>query len=110
MLQGRGSIADCFVTGEWKESENASALLAMDDDGMDSDELDGDFEDMETGEKHQGTAGAEPGAGSEQEEEEEDEEMPVHKGVYREMRFVEGHGMIWCDVNFGISVGPFCPV
>ena len=77
--QGRGCISDCFVTGEWKESENASTLLAMDDDGMDSDELDGDFEDMETGEKHQGTAGADAEAGSDQEEEQE-EQMPVHKG------------------------------
>ena len=72
--QGRGSITDCFVTGEWKESENASTLLAMDDAGLDSDELDGDFEDMETGERHEGTLADGDGDG------EEEEEMPVHKG------------------------------
>ncbi|KAF0313748.1 Ribosome biogenesis protein bms1 [Amphibalanus amphitrite] len=76
--EGRGCIADCFVTGEWKESENASTLLAMDDDGLDSDELDGDFEDMETGEKHQGTAGAAAEA-EDGEGEDGDDEMPVHK-------------------------------
>lgn len=42
------SIRDCFVTGEWKESENAAALLKMDDEDED---LYGDFEDLETGVK-----------------------------------------------------------
>lgn len=41
------SIKDCFVTGEWKESENAQTLLKMDDDG----DLYGDFEDLESGKK-----------------------------------------------------------
>ena len=41
------SIKDCFVTGEWKESENAQTLLKMDDD----DDLYGDFEDLESGKK-----------------------------------------------------------
>lgn len=41
------SIRDCFVTGKWKESEDAEELLAMDDLEMDSE---GDFEDLETGE------------------------------------------------------------
>ena len=46
--------------------------------GDSDEELDGDFEDMETGEKHQGTAGAEPKDDSENEGDED--EMPVHKG------------------------------
>lgn len=41
------SIKDCFVTGEWKESENAQTLLKMDDEG----DLYGDFEDLESGKK-----------------------------------------------------------
>ncbi|KAL0128358.1 hypothetical protein PUN28_003563 [Cardiocondyla obscurior] len=36
-----------FVTGKWKESEDAEELLKLDDE-----ELYGDFEDLETGEKH----------------------------------------------------------
>lgn len=45
--QIHNSIKDCFVTGEWKESENAQTLLNMDND----DDLYGDFEDLETGKK-----------------------------------------------------------
>lgn len=41
------SIKDCFVTGEWKESENAQTLLKMDDEG----DIYGDFEDLESGKK-----------------------------------------------------------
>jgi ribosome biogenesis protein BMS1 len=40
-------IRDCFVTGKWKESEDAEELLMLDD--LDEE---GDFEDLETGEKH----------------------------------------------------------
>lgn len=40
------SIRDCFVTGKWKENEDAEELLAMDDLDLDSE---GDFEDLETG-------------------------------------------------------------
>ncbi|XP_011879763.1 PREDICTED: ribosome biogenesis protein BMS1 homolog [Vollenhovia emeryi] len=36
-----------FVTGKWKESEDAEELLKLDDE-----DLYGDFEDLETGEKH----------------------------------------------------------
>lgn len=43
-------IRDCFVTGKWKESEDAAELLKLDDDS--SEEVFGDFEDLETGEKH----------------------------------------------------------
>lgn len=43
------SIKDCFVTGSWNKLEDAEELLKLDDM---SDE-DGDFEDLETGEKHE---------------------------------------------------------
>lgn len=43
----RELIRDCFVTGKWKEEEDAADLLEMDD--LDDE---GDFEDLETGEKH----------------------------------------------------------
>ncbi|KAF7382877.1 hypothetical protein HZH66_013279 [Vespula vulgaris] len=43
-------LLNCFVTGKWKESEDAEELLKLDD--MDEDEVYGDFEDLETGEKH----------------------------------------------------------
>jgi len=48
------SIRDCFVTGKWSDKEDATKLLAKDDDAFgDSDEeIFGDFEDLETGEKH----------------------------------------------------------
>lgn len=45
--QMHSSIKDCFVTGEWKESENAQTLLKMDDEG----DIYGDFEDLESGKK-----------------------------------------------------------
>ncbi|XP_015587396.1 ribosome biogenesis protein BMS1 homolog [Cephus cinctus] len=44
-------LVNRFVTGKWKESEDAEELLKLDD--MDDDEeVYGDFEDLETGEKH----------------------------------------------------------
>ncbi|XP_066589377.1 ribosome biogenesis protein BMS1 homolog [Prorops nasuta] len=46
----RALLANRFVTGKWKESEDAEELLKLDD--MDDDEIYGDFEDLETGEKH----------------------------------------------------------
>ena len=46
----RDSIRDCFVTGKWKEDEDAEELLALDDLEEDSE---GDFEDLETGQVHQ---------------------------------------------------------
>lgn len=49
-------IQNCFVTGKWKDSEDAAELLKLDDapDLSDGDsEIFGDFEDLETGEKHE---------------------------------------------------------
>lgn len=54
--QNKTTIVNCFVTGKWKESEDASELLKLDDaeDLSDVDsEMFGDFEDLETGEKHE---------------------------------------------------------
>lgn len=50
LLKVREAIRDCFVTGKWKESEDAAELLQLDDDS--SEQVFGDFEDLETGEKH----------------------------------------------------------
>lgn len=44
-------VMNRFVTGKWKDSEDAEELLKMDD--LDEEELYGDFEDLETGEKHE---------------------------------------------------------
>jgi ribosome biogenesis protein BMS1 len=49
-IKVREVIRDCFVTGKWKESEDAAELLQLDDES--SEEVFGDFEDLETGEKH----------------------------------------------------------
>ncbi|KRT86470.1 hypothetical protein AMK59_550 [Oryctes borbonicus] len=50
--ENKWMIQDCFVTGKWKESEDANELLKLDaaEISSDSDEF-GDFEDLETGEK-----------------------------------------------------------
>uniref|UniRef100_A0A667ZBR4 BMS1 ribosome biogenesis factor n=1 Tax=Myripristis murdjan TaxID=586833 RepID=A0A667ZBR4_9TELE len=45
------SIRDCFVTGKWEEGQDAATLLKEDE------ELYGDFEDLETGEVHEGQTG-----------------------------------------------------
>jgi len=44
-------IKDCFVTGKWAAGRDAEELLKMDDE--DDDEMYGDFEDLETGEKEE---------------------------------------------------------
>lgn len=53
-------IENCFVTGKWNASEDATELLKLDDaeDLSDVDsEVYGDFEDLETGEKHSARKG-----------------------------------------------------
>lgn len=45
--ENKALLIDYFVTGKWKESEDAENLLKLDDE-----DLYGDFEDLETGEKH----------------------------------------------------------
>ncbi|KAL1139042.1 hypothetical protein AAG570_009103, partial [Ranatra chinensis] len=46
------TIKDCFVTGKWNKGEDASELLKLDDMDDPEEELFGDFEDLETGEKY----------------------------------------------------------
>lgn len=46
-------IRNCFVTGQWKASEDAENLLRLDDMSDDGD-LYGDYEDLESGKKHSG--------------------------------------------------------
>ncbi|XP_055686722.1 ribosome biogenesis protein BMS1 homolog [Lutzomyia longipalpis] len=46
-------LKNCFVTGKWKVSEDAEELLKLDDLSDDGSEVYGDFEDLETGEKHE---------------------------------------------------------
>lgn len=48
-------IKNCFVTGKWRASEDAEELLRLDDMSDDDGEVYGDFEDLETGEKHEAT-------------------------------------------------------
>uniref|UniRef100_A0A0A1XFZ0 Ribosome biogenesis protein BMS1 homolog n=1 Tax=Zeugodacus cucurbitae TaxID=28588 RepID=A0A0A1XFZ0_ZEUCU len=45
-------LKNCFVTGKWKASEDAETLLRLDDLSDAESEVYGDFEDLETGEKH----------------------------------------------------------
>lgn len=45
--ENKALLINHFVTGKWKESEDAEELLKLDDE-----ELYGDFEDLETGEKY----------------------------------------------------------
>ncbi|XP_066142906.1 ribosome biogenesis protein BMS1 homolog [Euwallacea fornicatus] len=49
--ENKALIANCFVTGKWKDSEDATELLNL-DDAEDLSDVDGDFEDLETGVKH----------------------------------------------------------
>lgn len=44
-------VKDLFVTGTWKDTEDASELLKLDDMSDGESETYGDFEDLETGEK-----------------------------------------------------------
>ncbi|KAL7289737.1 hypothetical protein TKK_0016345 [Trichogramma kaykai] len=46
-------LADLFVTGKWKDDEDAEELIKLDD--MDDEDIYGDFEDLETGKKYTST-------------------------------------------------------
>ncbi|KAK5648319.1 hypothetical protein RI129_003211 [Pyrocoelia pectoralis] len=59
-------IQNCFVTGAWKDTEDAEQLLKLDDaEDLDSEssEIFGDFEDLETGEKHISSESERPNEG-----------------------------------------------
>uniref|UniRef100_A0A182N849 Bms1-type G domain-containing protein n=1 Tax=Anopheles dirus TaxID=7168 RepID=A0A182N849_9DIPT len=51
-------IRNCFVTGKWKASEDAEELLKLDDMSDGDSDVYGDFEDLETGEKHEAPKGS----------------------------------------------------
>ncbi|XP_011298127.1 ribosome biogenesis protein BMS1 homolog [Fopius arisanus] len=53
-------LVNRFVTGKWKESEDAEELLKLDDLEDDEEEVFGDFEDLETGEKVQAKDSSKP--------------------------------------------------
>ncbi|KAK6482157.1 ribosome biogenesis protein BMS1-like protein [Huso huso] len=69
------SIRDCFVTGKWEDDKDATRLLQEDE------ELYGDFEDLETGELHQGDSEKQEDQAEEDESGEgEDEDAGKVKG------------------------------
>lgn len=74
-------IKNCFVTGKWRESEDAKELLRLDDLSDDDSEIYGDFEDLETGEKHKGKKNvtAKPPSDDEQSNDEDDEKEPENE-------------------------------
>ncbi|XP_043473482.1 ribosome biogenesis protein BMS1 homolog isoform X2 [Leptopilina heterotoma] len=49
VMENKALLVNRFVTGKWKESEDAEELLKLND--LDDQDLYGDFEDLETGEK-----------------------------------------------------------
>lgn len=53
-VENKKILANRFVTGKWKVSEDAEQLLALDDMSDGENEVYGDFEDLETGEKFSG--------------------------------------------------------
>ncbi|KAG2462109.1 BMS1 protein, partial [Polypterus senegalus] len=73
------SIRDCFVTGNWDKNEDAAKLLQED-----GNELYGDFEDLETGEVHQGDTDkdkdqSDEDTGGDEDEKEEEEKEKAEK-------------------------------
>jgi ribosome biogenesis protein BMS1 len=67
-------LANRFVTGKWKVSEDAEQLLALDDMSDDDNEVYGDFEDLETGEKFSGKNSKKVDENSDDSENEEDDD------------------------------------
>ena len=72
------AVKRLFVTGEWEDGD-AQRLLAEDEEAgeEEDEEADGDFEDLETGEKHKSEQKAEKGM-SEQERLEKKKELKTH--------------------------------
>ena len=70
----KARIADCFVTGQWAKGQDAEELIKLDDE---DEEVYGDFEDLETGEKVSGKE-------AEGDEDEEDKPRMVDLGGERE--------------------------
>lgn len=74
-------IKNCFVTGKWRASEDAEELLRLDDLSDADSEVYGDFEDLETGEKHDAAA-KKMTVGSEDKTEPEVDDKAVKKRPY----------------------------
>lgn len=75
LLEG---IRDRFVTGSWKRKEESADTEQVDSEAenpLNDDEVDGDFEDLETGEKHSVSADKEDAQDEEMEPAETDEQM-----------------------------------
>ncbi|XP_055843256.1 ribosome biogenesis protein BMS1 homolog [Episyrphus balteatus] len=71
-------IKNCFVTGQWKASEDAENLLRLDDMSDDGD-LYGDYEDLETGKKISGKKDETSEKPGDEKEEEESENSRKRK-------------------------------
>uniref|UniRef100_A0A182STH0 AARP2CN domain-containing protein n=1 Tax=Anopheles maculatus TaxID=74869 RepID=A0A182STH0_9DIPT len=92
-------IRNCFVTGKWKASEDAEELLKLDDMSDGDSDVYGDFEDLETGEKHEAPKGSKKqdesiaDNGKEKEGDEPKEEGGDGKGAKRRMTRIEEKNM-----------------
>ncbi|XP_050073553.1 ribosome biogenesis protein BMS1 homolog [Anopheles maculipalpis] len=92
-------IRNCFVTGKWKASEDAEELLKLDDMSDGDSDVYGDFEDLETGEKHEAPKGSKKQAKTDDDgkEDEEEGDGPKEgddgKGVKRRMTRIEEKNM-----------------
>ncbi|KAJ0400739.1 hypothetical protein P43SY_005460 [Pythium insidiosum] len=75
------SLRDRFVTGSWKrtgskkdgDDEDDEDATMADADPLNDDEMDGDFEDLETGESHKGASKADDSSDDEEEDDEDEE-------------------------------------
>lgn len=76
-------IRNCFVTGKWKASEDAEELLKLDDMSDGDDEVYGDFEDLETGEKHAGQPTSGKMDNGEEKSDSKEEENPLKRKLSR---------------------------
>ncbi|KFB52932.1 hypothetical protein ZHAS_00021216 [Anopheles sinensis] len=85
--ENKDLIRNCFVTGKWKASEDAEELLKLDDMSDGDSEVYGDFEDLETGEKHE--ASKPSGEGEEESDEEAEKEEDVNRGKRKISRIEE---------------------
>uniref|UniRef100_A0A182K1Y3 Bms1-type G domain-containing protein n=1 Tax=Anopheles christyi TaxID=43041 RepID=A0A182K1Y3_9DIPT len=85
--ENKDLIRNCFVTGKWKASEDAEELLKLDDMSDGDSDVYGDFEDLETGEKHESAAkGAKKGEeepGGDEEAKEKGDEKTLKRKVTR---------------------------
>ena len=75
-------IRDCFVTGDWSKAAQRN-MLSTSNDEDDKDSAYGDFEDLETGEKHGNHKKEESGNVSMQKEDESEEQRKLKKLALR---------------------------